>query len=240
MDNLRWQLAEILNGTLDSGGGLLSVSASSENTEGQLPPKLAEGFLRPIEKIRRLEACLIRVAGINPERIEPQLVDGQLRQIELADILQRAAGDLPIESLATLRATVIVDRYPIIRRYLEVVCSRPAITRAETPVLYLALITLPKGKSLIRENHGWGYHFHYSDDGKRRADILLTFSRDPIAVKKPVTWEPHAINKADFEARVPAWGSGKRNSVQSACVRDLKKRRLTDYVLPGKDATLLL
>ena len=146
MDNLRWQLAEILNGTLDSGGGLLSVSASSENTEGQLPPKLAEGFLRPIEKIRRLEACLIRVAGINPERIEPQLVDGQLRQIELADILQRAAGDLPIESLATLRATVIVDRYPIIRRYLEVVCSRPAITRAENSCPISRLNNSPKGR----------------------------------------------------------------------------------------------
>ena len=79
-----------------------------------------------------------------------------------------------------------MDRQPIVRRYLDVVCSRPAITRLETTVLYFTLLALPNGDSLMRENHGWGYHFHYSDDGKRRADILLTFSRDPKAEKKPV------------------------------------------------------
>jgi hypothetical protein len=85
-----------------------------------------------------------------------------------------------------------------------------------------------------------GYHFHYSDDGKRRADILLTFSRDTMASKRPVTWEPHAIRKADFEARVSTWGSGKRESVHIACLRDLSKRKLTDDVQPGRDSTLLL
>jgi hypothetical protein len=92
----------------------------------------------------------------------------------------------------------------------------------------------------MRENHGWGYHFHYSDDGKRRADILLTFSREPSASKKPVTWEPHAVNKADFFARVNAWGSSKRGSVHYVCMHDLRKRVITDYVRPGKEACLLL
>jgi hypothetical protein len=92
----------------------------------------------------------------------------------------------------------------------------------------------------MRENHGWGYHFHYSDDGRRRADILLTFSRDTKAAKRPVTWEPHAIKQADFKARVPAWGSGKRESVHIVCLLDLKKRKLADYLKPGKNANLLL
>ena len=130
-------------------------------------------------------------------------------------------------------------RRPILRRYLDVLCSRPAIDRSETPVLYFALLKLPNGDSLLRENHGRGFHFHYSDDGKRRADILLTFSRDRQVAKKPVTWEPHAIMKADFEARLPAWGSGKRESVHVACLYDLSKRRVTDYLRPGKNTQLL-
>jgi hypothetical protein len=219
---------------------LLRLNARSENIERELPGELADRLLRPMEGIRRLEASLIRVAGINPDRIGSLLEDDEYKRTELANILQQAAGDIPIESLATLRAAMVVDRKPIVRRYLDVVCSRPAITHLETPVLYCTLLGLPNGDSLMRENHGWGYHFHYSDDGKRRADILLTFSRDHKAVEKPVTWEPHAIKKADFEARVPAWGLGKRESVHFACLRDLNKRNLTDYVLPGKDANFIL
>lgn len=237
---LRSQLTEVFNGTLDESTGLLRLDARSENNESEWPEEFAERIRRPMEAIDRLEASLIRAAGINPEHIEPLLADDEDKRTEVANILQQAAGDIPIESLATLRACVVVDRQPIIRRYLDVVCSRPAITRLETTALYFTLIALPNGDSLMRENHGWGYHFHYSDDGKRRADILLTFSRDPAAVKKPVTWESHAIKKADFEARVPAWGSGKRESVHIACLHDLTKRKLTDYVLPGKDANLLL
>jgi hypothetical protein len=239
MNTLRSQLDEIFNGTLEEGTGLLRLAAKSENIKDEWPRGLAEAIVRPMEAIRRVETSLIRAAGMNPERIESLLADGNKRR-ELADILRRAAGEIPIESLATLRAAVVVDRQPIVRRYLDVVCSRPAITRLETAVLYFTLLELPNGDSLMRENHGWGYHFHYSNDGKRRADILLTFSRDTKAEKKPVTWEPHAIKKADFEARVPAWGSGKRESVHIVCLRDLNKRKLTDYVIPGKSANFLL
>jgi hypothetical protein len=240
MHTLRSQLAEIFNGTLDDGPGLLRLNARSENIERELPRELAERLLRPMEGLRRLEASLIRVAGINPDRIGSLLEDDEYKRTELASILQQAAGDIPIESLATLRSVVVVDRQPIVRGYLDVVCSLPAITRLETTVLHFTLLALPNGDSLMRENHGWGYHYHYSDDGKRRADILLTFSRNSEAVKKPVTWEPHAIKKADFAARVPAWGLAKRESVHIACLHDLIKRKLTDYVLPGKDANYLL
>jgi hypothetical protein len=239
MRTLRSQLEDIFNGTLEEGTGLLRLDAKSENIEGEWPRGLAERIVRPMEAIYRLEASLIRAAGINPARIESLLADANKRS-ELANILQQAAGEIPIESLATLRACVVVDRQPIVRRYLDVVCSRPAITRLETPVLYRTLLELPNGDSLVRENHGMGYHFHYSDDGKRRADILLTFSRDAKVEKRPVTWEPHAIKKADFEARVPAWGAGKRESVHIVCMQDLKKRNLTDYVMPGKSANFLL
>lgn len=92
---------------------------------------------------------------------------------------------------------------------------------------------------MIRENHdSKGYHYHYSDDGLRRADILLTFSR---ATPVPeVTWEPHAVKKADFDARVPQWRRKKRSSVRDICVADLAKRKLADYVRPGKDAQFLM
>jgi hypothetical protein len=240
MQTLRSQLSEILNGTLEEGAGLLRLEAKSENIEDDWPSELGDRLQSSMNAIGRLETSLIGMTGIKPERIESLLADDEHKRTELSDLLRQAAGDIPIESLATLRAGVVVDRRPIVRRYLDVVCSRPAIRRLDTPVLYFTVLALPNGDSLLRENHGWGYHFHYSNDGKRRADILLTFSRDTNATKTPVMWEPHAIKKADFEARVPAWGQDKRESVHFACLHDLKKRKLTDYVLPGKAAHFLL
>jgi len=221
MQTLRSQLSEIFEGTLEEGTGLLRLEAKSENIKDGWPRELDERLQRPINAIRLLETSLVRMAGINPDRIEFLLAEDENKRLKLADILREAAGDIPIESLATLRAVVVVDRYPIVRRYLDVVCSRPAITHSHTPVMSFTVLALPNGDSLLRENGGWGYHFHYSDDGKRRADILLTFSRDPKVKEKPVMWEPHAVKKADFEARVPAWGRGKRESVHITCLRDL-------------------
>ena len=96
MNTLRSQLDEIFNGTLEEGTGLLRLAAKSENIKDEWPRGLAEAIVRPMEAIRRVEASLIRAAGINPERIESLLADGNKRR-DLADILQQAAGEIPIE-----------------------------------------------------------------------------------------------------------------------------------------------
>ena len=219
--------------------GLICLAARSRNTELSQSSEFNNRIQSLLIPIANLETSLKQLAGIRGDRIDVLRTDESFSS-NLATVLRSVADGIEVQSLATLRAAIIVDRKAILRRYLDVVWSRPAITPQETPILYLALLSIPEGGSLIRENHGFGYHFHYSDDGKRRADILLTFSREPKQSQKPVTWEPHAVRKSDFQARVDNWGNHKRNSVHDTCMSDLTKRKMTDYVLPGKTASLLL
>jgi hypothetical protein len=244
MEVLRSQLAEVLDDSTGEKAGLLQLDATSDNADTDMADDHAELFQAPMRVMRGLERALRRVAGISGRRAE-QLLEGDERGLpDLAGILREAAGDFDVTGLATLRTVIIVDQQVIFRGSLDVMCSRLAVTRFDTPVLYMALrsvmLGLPDGHSLIRDHAAWGYHYHYSDDGNRRSDILLTFSRDPAVSKKPVTWEPHAVKKAKFKARVPTWGEKKCVSVHEVCLRDLSKRKLTDYVMPSKEARLLL
>ena len=152
-----------------------------------------------------------------------------------------AVDPMLLEALASARAGVRIGRLPIVRGQLDVVASEPVVSPAATPTLRFALVAIPRYGDLLRENHGFGYHYHYSDDGRRRADILLTFSRTEQRLSHPaVTWEPHAVSKAGFQARVNAWAGDKRASVQSACEGDRRGRALHDYVRPGKSHAILL
>lgn len=152
--------------------------------------------------------------------------------------LEKALGSERLAELAVAQIMVVVQSQRIVRGYLDTVRGEPALTPQRTPVLYFSLLKVDDYGHLMRENHGFGYHYHYSDDSRRRADILLTFSRDRIT--DALTWEPHAVNNADFPARVKRWGNGKRRSVQAVCDADLGKRRIADYLRPGKDASFLI
>lgn len=154
--------------------------------------------------------------------------------------LETEFGHQTLLRLASLRVGRVVERRRIWRGYLDTVCSQPFVTESRTPNLYFFLISTPGYGQLMRENHNFGYHYHYSDNGIRRADILLTFSRKPIDPSKPITWEPHAITKADFKARVPKWGQKKRQSVHVALMSDLRKRCIADYLRPGKHYQFLM
>jgi hypothetical protein len=218
LNALRQQALSVLRGEEADGAGLLSLSMVSESADTRAPSPDAERLHQPMRAVRQLEMTLRRTVGVDLEASEigtDEIVAG-------AEVMREVLDDGELEHLAFLRAAARVNREIIVRGYLDTLCSKPAITRLDTPLLYAVIQELPDGDSLLRENHGFGYHYHYSDDGRRRADIILTFSRDPNAAKKPVMWEPHAVKKADFDARVPRWGDPKRWSVHHVCVGDFR------------------
>lgn len=98
-------------------------------------------------------------------------------------------------------------------------------------------LSIPGLRDLLkRENHGWGYHYHYLDAKRRRSDTLLTFEHELSTLQcgqqvKVLTWERHSEN-GHFAARAARWGDRKRKSVYAACTNDNVKRALSDYKLP--------
>lgn len=182
-----------------------------------------------------------RVDMILREQLELPTGDpaGALQGLEglVLPVLGEMLAEPGLRKLARSRVSRMVERSRIVRGYIDVICTEPMVRPDNTPVLYYTILAVPGAGALMRENHGKGYHFHYSDDGRRRADILLTFSR---TLTDAVTWEPHAVRNADFKARVPTWGSKKRSSVQAVCLKDKTKRSLQEYVHPGGDHQLLV
>lgn len=159
---------------------------------------------------------------------------------DIASVMARVlGGDYRI--LAAARSLVWVDRLPIPRGKIDLYGVLPRLSKEMAPTLYYTVVSLPDGESILRENHdNKGYHYHYSDNGTRRADVLLTFSRDARAAVNPVTWERHAANKADFQARVSQWKKKRRLAVNSVCKADAAKRGLENYVMPGAGAQLII
>lgn len=190
-------------------------------------------------------------SGLTPSalmRIEESLkaivTEGGTRSIEeaatwLSHFWLGAPSDVA-QQMSAMRFGRIVERHPVFDGYVDVVLSEPVVSPSRTPNLYFSLLTVPGIGELMRENHGSGYHFHFSDDGRRRADILLTFTRVQPEPVHPVTWEPHAVGSADFKANVAAWGKGKRSGVHTVCMSDRQKRKLTDYLRPSGNSNFLL
>lgn len=205
-------LVELVLG--QSGGGVRLGDLPLAATADELERALGEATGADASPAQRLQSARERLAAVHPTLLE---------------------------ALTSARLGVRIGRLPIVRGQLDVVASEPVVSPTATPTLRFALVSIPRYGDLIRENHGFGYHYHYSDDGRRRADILLTFSRTQQRRSHPaVTWEPHAVSKADFQARVNAWVEDKRASVQSACQNDWRGRALDDYVRPGKSHAILM
>lgn len=135
----------------------------------------------------------------------------------------------------------ILERKPILRGFAEVVKSE-AIGSILTQKLAFFLMTIPGLKDkLCRENHDhFGYHYHYLDKDERRSDTILTFG-NPLAIANEVTlfFEPHAVKKAGFAAKMDTWGDKKRVSTYETCVPDLKKWPLSEFKRPSKHAATL-
>lgn len=141
---------------------------------------------------------------------------------------------------SSIRVARVVARHQVLRGWVETVQSEPLITEKSFPLVHFIAVSLPDGKRVLRENHGFGYHYHYANEKDQRSDVLLTFLQPRKNGTDHVTWEPHAVSKAKFKARVERWKNPKRQSVHCVCVADLAKRNLADYLRPGKGAQILL
>lgn len=129
---------------------------------------------------------------------------------------------------------------PFLRGELEPV-RRVVVAPGLPDGVVILFLSIPRLRDLLeRENHGWGYHYHYLDSKSRRSDTLLTFEHELRTLQdgqqvRVLTWERHS-EKGHFAARAARWGDKKRESVYAACTDDSAKRALSDYKLPAKDA----
>jgi hypothetical protein len=129
----------------------------------------------------------------------------------------------------------MVDRYFIF----------PAIPPPSIPLLRLVIKMPDADELLIREKHDvFGWHYHYCDHKRRRSDVLMAFDRSRLCQESPpsgkqivpLCWEPHAINKAKFQAKPWLWGDRKRRSIYQACEPDLSVTPALTYKPPSKEA----
>lgn len=154
------------------------------------------------------------------------------------DSVRAALGAGSIERLEHSYSSIFLERRDILRGHLDLRHTRPLISEERTPVLYFVVRPVAGG-NLLRENQ-MGYHYHYSEKStSRRSDIVITLSREEGYGSRPAVWEPHAVNKADFPAKVDQWGKEKRDSVHAVCVRDRQKLKLENFRRPGMGALKL-
>lgn len=133
-------------------------------------------------------------------------------------------------------AAVWFDRRRFLRGHVD--CYETlAISPPLSPQLVFYFLAIPRIRDqLERENHGWGYHYHYVDDRSRRSDTLLTFDRNSVNPVNPtLCWERHAEGDK-FKARAGKWGQDKRQSIYSVCLPDTLRWSLAVFKQPGAGA----
>ncbi|TIR48039.1 MAG: hypothetical protein E5X53_31305 [Mesorhizobium sp.] len=161
-------------------------------------------------------------------------------------------GAAPITLEETFSLGSIVHRAPvriIARGFMEPVRRTPLVKRLpEQVVLYL--IGIPGGRDFLeREQHGFGWHYHYLDARHRRSDIILCWDTrwkppaDPNNVRdqdriRPLFQETHAEGSRDFPARPELWRDPKKESMYEACQPDLK-RHISEFKCAADKAGII-
>lgn len=138
---------------------------------------------------------------------------------------------------------------PILRGYLEYTATVPVIDTPSEPLLMAFIAIADTRNVLAKENHGFGYHYHYCDKKGRRSDTMLSFDTSQPKVKLngktiiqrercPLFWERHAEKNAKFLAKADQWGREKRVSVYTAAKPDLARKGtlLESFRRPSKIA----
>lgn len=173
------------------------------------------------------------------------------------DLLNRILGEArtadsgtapPTGTVGTSRPVIadwlFAGRKPIHLGTVERYCVYPASPPLNAELLRLVVAIPGMDDVLIREQHDvFGWHYHYCDQRQRRSDIIMSFDRKR-AVKSasgnsqqsPLCWEPHAINKAKFNARPQRWRDRKRESIYVACAPDLGISPALTFKPPSKEA----
>ena len=124
--------------------------------------------------------------------------------------------------------------------FLQPMLHVPLLRRVPDRVVAF-IIEIPNDRDLLqREHHDHvGWHYHYLDSKKSRSDVVLCWdTKAPYDPSKqhPLFQEKHGESHAKFTARPDLWGDTKRQSMHTACVRDLNTRPMHEFRCASKKA----
>jgi hypothetical protein len=183
--------------------------------------------------------------------------DSEKRLAELVDEIDATLPDDEVD-LETVRdfesqkwsigsELVVLAPYKILRGFLVPVLEVP--TLVPITLKLFALIRINGVRDwLVRENHGFGYHYHYVLADKRRTTTMLCWdTRWQSSVKdepkglnyRPLCHQLHNDSSKNILATPGAWGDKKRKSVRNACVPDLRRRSMADFLSAARDAEVV-
>lgn len=132
----------------------------------------------------------------------------------------------------------------ILRGFLVPVLEVP--TRVPVTLKLFALVRISGSRDwLVRENHGFGYHYHYVLADKRRTTTMIcwdtrwqsSFKDEPKGLNnRPLFHQLHNDSSKNITALPSNWGDKKRKSVRDACVPDLRRQNIADFLCATRDA----
>lgn len=132
----------------------------------------------------------------------------------------------------------------ILRGFLVPVLEIP--TSIPVTLKLFALIKIGGDRDwLVRENHGFGYHYHYVLADKRRTTTMICWdTRWQLQIKdepkelsdRPLFYQLHNDSSKNIKASPGNWGDKKRKSVRKACEPDLRRQNITDFLCAARDA----
>lgn len=128
---------------------------------------------------------------------------------------------------------------PMLRGHVECINTIMISGRARSPLVMAFISIAGLDDKIDRDNHGFGYHYHYCNKKGLRSDTILCFDTAQFqsGVKCPLFWERHAEKGAKFDAKASLWGPDKRSSVHTAVSPELTKRgALSNFRRPSNDA----
>lgn len=130
------------------------------------------------------------------------------------------------------------------RGHLVPVVSIPV--QARLSIQLLAFIAIDGDRDhLVRENHGFGMHYHYVLADRRRTTTLICWDTNWVSPDtsdqqgirdRPLFHQLHNDSSKGVRAAPLLWGDKKRRSVRSACAPDLRRQKITDFLPAGSDA----
>lgn len=221
---------------------LLTLAAEFAPIDREPPEPIVEGDWRPLPDHEPHQYQVGHYAKTLVEELDKALADNGW---------QPDPGAAPIPSGETYSLGSIVRRAPIrmiARGFVEPVRRTPLVERLPNQVA-LYLIGIPGGRDFLeREQHGFGWHYHYLDARRRRSDIILCWDTrwkppaDPTIPwhdrTRPLFQEKHGEGSRDFPARPELWRAPKKESMYEACRPDLK-RQISEFKCAADKARIV-
>ncbi len=168
-------------------------------------------------------------SALRPRFAEPVPLRSTEREREVAKDL-----------LGRLVACVLVDLAFGLDYVLELRFHQRLVSSTlNAAILHFLISIVGEDASLDRENHGFGYHFHYALLGQVpiRTNVLLAFDpQEPLGPPDSLYWSHHGPG---VRAEPAKWGSKRRLSIHTAARPSLSKPGKSVFQRRGRKAKLL-